>query len=765
MWSQRQLRQCVVSMFPAEWLSNSFFPSLEDLVNQSPFVNFAKWLDERSIAGPVGSTAGQGTSAMLEAAAGRQAGALSAKHALPPLLGHSRDEEEHFRAAVDFAKRGKLPFDEDVAAPHDLKFAAESTAAELRDLREFRLRSMHALQELSRRCKPLTAELLKWQSPTVRAVAGHIHAGLIAVLVVLTRWPDRKLALRFVTGFGITGVMEDTGAFEPSEYEAPMPVHTLLGESKVLLAELDRQRASEEGQFLWDSCEEECKKGWAAPLRCKSDIDAEFGAGQWAPIPAFCHVQPSGKRRRIDDGRRGRQNEATAFCERQRMCTPFQPVIDARVVRQACADAGADVARERLVSGGEDLPSAYRSVPVHPDHLRLNVVAVRDPVTGEWKFQVAWALRFGFSASVMQFARWGGFLQAVQRRVLSLLLAMYVDDANITDFESAGGAGQEAAQCLCAELGTPVAPSKTRGMSPSGDFLGVVHTFGPSLDSNAISFRARDTLVEKAKTFIEAKRSEGRLTPGDASKLRGLLNFIARAAWHGVGKAGMGALRQRQYTDQPPWTLSNCLVRALDFFYIILQDMPCRVAEIAPRSEPLILIASDARVDNDAWPTGGYVLLDCSDGYRQAGFCVFDGALLGMWGYCEERLRQGGQPIALCEGAMPPIIYQRHAKRLANRRVLYFIDNTSSLHSYVKGCAVPAALDRSIAFTNFLASRRSITTWWEFTPSGTNWSDGISRQLGSDAFVRRHRFPAKRIGVDSRIWTGSLESAWRFASG
>eukprot|EP00959_Pyramimonas_sp_CCMP1952_P392420 8223011-Pyramimonas_sp.AAC.2 len=27
---------------------------------------------------------------------------------------------------------------------------------------------MRALQELSRQCKPLTAELLKWQSPTAR---------------------------------------------------------------------------------------------------------------------------------------------------------------------------------------------------------------------------------------------------------------------------------------------------------------------------------------------------------------------------------------------------------------------------------------------------------------------------------------------------------------------------------------------------------------------------------------------------------------------
>ena len=104
MWSQHQLRQCVSSMFSADWLSNFAFPSLGDLVNQSPFVDFARWLDERNIAGLIGSTAGHGTSAMLDAAAGRQAGVHSAKRALPPLLEHSRDEEEHFRAAVAFAK-------------------------------------------------------------------------------------------------------------------------------------------------------------------------------------------------------------------------------------------------------------------------------------------------------------------------------------------------------------------------------------------------------------------------------------------------------------------------------------------------------------------------------------------------------------------------------------------------------------------------------------------------------------------------------------
>ena len=356
-------------------------------------------------------------------------------------------------------------------------------------------------------------------------------------------------------------------------------------------------------------------------------------------------------------------------------------------------------------------------------------------------------------------------MQAAQRRILALCLAMYVDDSNVTDLASAEGAGQLAAQCLCTELGTPVAPQKTREMAATGDFLGILHDFTDTQASGKVAFWARESLVDKAVQLIAARRKEDRLTPGDASKLRGLLGFVGRPAWQGVGKAAMGALRQRQYSDKEPWSLSNCLRRALDFFDLILDERPRRFVDIQPRSDPLILIASDARASRDALPTGGYVMLDCADGFKQAEWCVFDQDLLNLWGYTPDALDQGGQPIALCEGAMPPIIYQRHARRLANRRVLYLIDNTSALHCYVKGCAVPSALDRSIAFTNFVACHGAICTWWEFTPSGTNWSDGISRLLGADPFVRKHGFPTSRLPIDKRIWLGALESAWLLARG
>ena len=38
-WTQHHIRQCIIEMFPEGWLNNVAIPCLEDLVNQSPFVD------------------------------------------------------------------------------------------------------------------------------------------------------------------------------------------------------------------------------------------------------------------------------------------------------------------------------------------------------------------------------------------------------------------------------------------------------------------------------------------------------------------------------------------------------------------------------------------------------------------------------------------------------------------------------------------------------------------------------------------------------
>ena len=121
------------------------------------------------------------------------------------------------------------------------------------------------------------------------------------------------------------------------------------------------------------------------------------------------------------------------------MPSAFTPVIYAKALAKEASDADVSSHSFALEMGGEDLPDAYRSLPARPEHLRYNIIAAREPRSGQWRFIEAYALLFGVSSSVMDFMRWSTFLEAAARRVLALLHTMYVDDGGIGDAANWGG--------------------------------------------------------------------------------------------------------------------------------------------------------------------------------------------------------------------------------------------------------------------------------------------------------------------------------------
>ena len=382
----------------------------------------------------------------------------------------------------------------------------------------------------------------------------------------------------------------------------------------------------------------------------------------------------------------------------------------ARALRQEAA-AG-DFADEGLTleTGGEDLPDAYRSVPVNPAQLRYNVIAAREPRSGEWRYLTAFAMLFGLSSSVMNFMRWSAFLEAAARRVAALLHTMYVDDGNLGDLGLAKGSGQVLLNVLFSELGTPSASAKQQRMAATGAFLGVDHDVSRAFEGRgAVSFWPKASMIDKIKGLLAEHRARNSLTPAEASKLRGILQWSSSAMFNGIGSAAMAPLKQRQYTDAPPWALSHALRRCFDYFEFVIDLAPKRSVDVCPPSCPLIVIASDARADGATAPTGGYLLVDCLTGERVGGWCAFDDAILEEWGFSPANREKGANPIALCEGAMVPIVLAHEARRCRGRRILWVLDNTSALHSFVSGRCDHATLDRSVKLMNFFKARAAKT--------------------------------------------------------
>jgi hypothetical protein len=99
----------------------------------------------------------------------------------------------------------------DFADP-DLKCAAKFMTQHVMQLDVQRDLLWKPVKALAERLRPLTQWLVARQPPTVRVVAGTLHVAFIAVMVVLSHWPDTTLPLRYLEGFSQVGVLEFTGA-------------------------------------------------------------------------------------------------------------------------------------------------------------------------------------------------------------------------------------------------------------------------------------------------------------------------------------------------------------------------------------------------------------------------------------------------------------------------------------------------------------------------------------------------------------------------
>ena len=103
--------------------------------------------------------------------------------------------------------------------------------------------------------------------------------------------------------------------------------------------EFAKKHLDEHQDFVWESVKAEHQQGWASTLLPETQVDETFTDG-WAGIPSFFHVQPNGEKRRIDNGRAPKHNDATEYLETVTMCTAFYPALMVRLLVAIMAALG-----------------------------------------------------------------------------------------------------------------------------------------------------------------------------------------------------------------------------------------------------------------------------------------------------------------------------------------------------------------------------------------------------------------------------------------
>ena len=128
-----------------------------------------------------------------------------------------------------------------------------------------------------------------------------------------------------------------------------------------------------------------------------------------------------------------------------------------------------------------------------------------------------------------------------------------------------------------------------------------------------------------------------------------------------------------------------------------------------------------------------------------------------LWGLDLAQIQGGRQPIALCEAAMVPLSLMEWPELYRGRHVVWYVDITSAMHSFVKGAAKDAALARLVNITWMLAFHLRCSIWFEWVDTDTNWADNLSRDLKDCRFTRELGYEPTQMQSGLQFW----ELGWR----
>ena len=143
-------------------------------------------------------------------------------------------------------------------------------------------------------------------------------------------------------------------------------------------------------------------------------------------IPRCVIVQPSGKKRIIDDAAAGGQSELSS--DHNNWCfavPPDQPTMWAAIAGcMSQSDWVHHMGVDHFESGGEDWPDAYRHSPISREESLGCVVTWWHHEWLQPAFQLYNSLLFGLPLAVTSFNPYSRFVEALGRRLITCMVSM-----------------------------------------------------------------------------------------------------------------------------------------------------------------------------------------------------------------------------------------------------------------------------------------------------------------------------------------------------
>ncbi|CAE7225929.1 unnamed protein product, partial [Symbiodinium sp. CCMP2456] len=626
---------------------------------------------------------------------------------LQPGLG----KERHILAA----KALPSPFQPKPWPELDIHFVLHTLAVWRENLPLLAQRQRDALRAIHRALRPLDAALWPFRCSSSQRVAHQKSPAFAACMVSLLRWPDRTIAADLVRGFSIVGEIPPSGVFRkvPLSQASVDTASWLAEEGAASVDAILQSGPPRMHKEIFEVTSSEIEKGFCSPLMTRAQVDARFGYGQWRPLERFV-LQQQEKSRVIDNARSTHHNENTVLSE-----TIFTTSVDfvACVARDAVRALARGECPEWLHFrvGTEDLPEAYRGLPVREDHLRFSVVAIYVPDLG-WRFSIMWGLAYGLESAVVSFNRFPALGTAIARRCCSSLCSFYFDDELALECMREADVSRQGVLSAFSCLGAPPQPPKSFHPTPDRHYLGVSVHLG--LVSSAGVFRVQpkfSTLCKVLRTLHHVLHT-GTLLRDTAGKLRGDLQWFFSACSGFSGRYAGPVLRKFQHGETSK--LSEADVLVLQCLLRLVRYARPREISMTWEAPPFMLIYTDASFEAGELRLG-WVIFDAA-ATPLGGTCLVPQHVVDSWKPRKQQIFVGETLAVL----LLPLLY---GDLFRGRDALWFVDNQGAVTAAVSGASPEGDVHEIAHIAAYLRSQCSFQAYFEWIDSESNPSDGLSR--------------------------------------
>ena len=586
--------------------------------------------------------------------------------------------------------------------------------------------------------QPLHDALVPHRCHAAQQVATTKNAALVAFLSVILRWPDMTQALCLIKGYSIVGVIPPSGVFRsiPSKDDPDLErwFGTAATQAVDTICASGPPRHHEE---ILEATQAEQSKNFCGPLRSRTYMDAKFGRGNWRPLQRFLHVQPCGKHRVIDNAKKTLHNSNTAMAETiSTVNVDFVANIYSDLLRTLEVSSAKDLQQypwldARLAT--DDLPDAYRGLPVCDDHQNVSIVAIWHPDMG-WCFMELYGLAYGLESAVVAFNRFPQLGIAATRRCLYGVVAAYFDDELSLECLRDTDLSQRSLQAMFKALGA--APQEGKSFPPAANrhYLGTSVHVGEIPISGSLRFQPKDVTRHKVLQKISHALSSHLLEADVAGKLRGDLNWMFSQCAGFIGKLAGPLLKQCQQGESS--TLSNPDLETLAILYLAVQDAAPRDIQVLPQQRPLVRCYSDASFEGNILRLGWVLFFP--NRIPVGGTCVVPSSEIDLWIPRKQQIFPGE---ALC-GLVIPVHLQ---DCLASCDILWWGDNESAIAALARGTSSQDDVHELVQATHLTLHRLSSRVWWEWIDTSSNPSDGLSRSGLSDPWTLQQNWMLEEI--------------------